>query len=110
VFPLRPHIDATARAPAPLRFHYSLPIVRNSPIWMPDRIECPSAYSLAWVILAAAAYKHVRADVLPAIDIARNRLAALVEDSKAVEDTSKIALAAIALGPEGADNPFEVEV
>jgi hypothetical protein len=77
---------------------------------MLGRTECPSAYSLAWVILAAAAYKDVRADVLPVIDIARNRLAALVEDPKAVEDTSTIALAALALGPDGANNPFEVKV
>ena len=77
---------------------------------MLDRIECPSAYGLAWVILAAAAYKDVRAEVLPAIDIARNRLAALVEDPKTVEDTSTIALAALALGPDGANNPFEAKV
>jgi hypothetical protein len=108
--PLRPHINATALALAALRFHYRLPAVRNSLTWMLDRIECLSAYSLAWVILAAAAYKDVRADVLPAIDIARNRLAALVEDPKAIEDTSTIALAALALGPDGANNPFEVQV
>jgi len=58
---------------------------------------------------AVAAYKDLRADVLPAIDIARNRLAALVEDPRAVEDTSTIALAALALGPEGANNPFEIK-
>jgi hypothetical protein len=108
--PLRPHIDATALALAALRFHYRLPTVRNSLTWMLDRMECPSAYSLAWMILAAAAYKDVRADALPAIDIARNRLAALVECPRAVEDTSTIALAALALGPEGANNPFEVKV
>jgi len=83
--------------------------VRNSLTWILDRIDCPSAYSLAWVILAAA-YKDVRAEVSPAIDIARNRLAALVEDPKTVEDTSTITLAALALGPDGANNPFEVKV
>jgi hypothetical protein len=108
--PLRPHIDATALALAALRFHYSLPIVRNSLTWMLDRMECPSAYSLAWVIHAAAAYKDMRADVSPVIDIARNRLAAPVEDPRAVEDTSLIALAALALGSDGANNPFEVKV
>jgi hypothetical protein len=107
--PLRPHIDATALALAALRLHYRLPIVRNSLTWILDRIDCPSAYSLAWVILAAA-YKDVRAEVSPAIDIARNRLAALVEDPKTVEDTSTITLAALALGPDGANNPFEVKV
>jgi hypothetical protein len=31
--PLRPHIDATALALAALRFHYGLPVVRNSLTW-----------------------------------------------------------------------------
>jgi hypothetical protein len=105
---LRPHIDATALALAALRFHYHLPIVHISLTWMLNRIDCPSAYSLAWVILAAAAYRDVRSDVLPALTIARDRLAALVEDPSAVEDTSTIALAALALGLETGTNPFEV--
>ena len=108
--PLRPHVDATSLALASLRFHYHLPIVRNSLTWMLNRIDCPSAYSLAWVILAAAAYKDVRSDVSPALDMARDRLATMVEDPRAVEDTSTVALAALALGPEDTNNPFEVEV
>ena len=108
--PLRPHIDATALALAALRFHYHLPIVHSSLTWMLSRIDCPSAYSLAWVILAAAAYRDVRSDVLPALAIARDRLAVLVEDPSAVEDTSTIALAALALGLETGTNPFKVMV
>jgi len=108
--PLRPHLDATALALAALRCQYHLPIVRNSLTWMLNRIDCPSAYSLAWVILAAAAYKDVRSDVSPALDLARDRLTALVEDPRAVEDTSTVALAALALGPENTNNPFEVEL
>jgi hypothetical protein len=105
---LRPHIDATALALAALRFHYHLPIVHSSLTWMLNRIDCPSAYSLAWVILAAAAYGDVRSDVLPALAIARDRLAVLIEDPSAVEDTSTIALAALALDLETGTNPFEV--
>jgi hypothetical protein len=108
--PMRPHIDATALALAALRFHYHLPTVHSSLTWMLNRIDCPSAYSLAWVILAAAAYRDVRSDVLPALAIARDRLAVLVEDPSTVEDTSTIALAALALGPETGTNPFEVIV
>jgi hypothetical protein len=108
--PLCPHIDATALALAALRFHYHLPIVRNSLTWMLNRIDCPSAYSLAWVILAAAAYKDVRSDISPLLDMARDRLAALVDDPRAIQDTSTIALAAFALEPETASNPFEVKV
>jgi hypothetical protein len=80
--PLRPHIDATALALAALRFHHHLPIVRNSLTWILNRIDCPSAYSLAWVILAAAVYKDVRSDVSPALDMARDRLATLVENPR----------------------------
>ena len=108
--PLRPHIDATALALAALRVHYHQPVVRNSLTWMLHRIDCPSAYSLAWVILAAAAYQDVRLDVSPALDMARDRLATMVEDPRAVEDTSTVALAALALGPENTNNPFEVEL
>ena len=39
-------------------------------------------------------------DVSPALDVARDRLAALVDDPRSVQDTSTIALAALALGPE----------
>jgi hypothetical protein len=108
--PLRPHLDATALALAALRFHYHLHTVNSSLTWMLNRLDCPSAYSLAWAILAATAYKKVRPDVSPALEIARERLAALVEDPSAIEDTSTIALAALVLGPDSAINPFEVEM
>jgi hypothetical protein len=105
--PLRPHVDATALALAALRFHYDLSIVRSSLTWMLERTDCPSAYSLAWLILSAVSYRDLRSDVSQAVGVARDRLAALVEDPRGVEDTSTIALAAIALGPEDT-NPFEV--
>jgi hypothetical protein len=108
--PLCPHIDATAIALAALRFHHNLPIVRDSLTWILNRIDCPSAYSLAWLILSSAAYKDLRSDVSPALDIARDRLAALVDDPREVQDTSTIALAALALEPETAINPFEVQM
>ena len=107
---LRPHLDATALALAALRFHHELPIVRNSVTWILTHIDCPSSYSLAWIILAASPYKDVRLDVSPAVDIARERLAALVADPSAVDDTSTIALAALALGLETGINPFELKV
>jgi len=107
--PLCPHIDATAIALAALRFHHSLPIVRDSLTWILNRIDCSSAYSLAWVILSAAAYKDLRSDVSPALDMGRDRLAALVDDPREVQDTSTIALAALALEPD-AINPFEVKM
>lgn len=106
--PVRPHLDATALALAALRFHYHLSTMNSSLTWMLNRIGCPSAYSLAWLILSAAAYKDWRADVLPVLDVARDRLAALVDDPRQIQDTSTIALAALALDPETANNPLEV--
>ena len=107
--PLRPHIDTTAVALAALRPHCGLPIVRNSLRCLLRHTECQSPYSLAWMILAADAYKDVGIDVSPAINSGRARLASLVEDPDAIEDTSTIALAALALGSEPINNPFEVE-
>jgi len=103
---LRPHIDATAIALAALRPHYQNLIVRDSLTWLLARVDCPSAYSLAWLILAAATYRDVRADVIPALTAACNHLAALVEDPRGIQDKSTIALAALALGVDS--NPFEV--
>jgi hypothetical protein len=107
--PLRPHIDTTALALLALRPLYHLPIVRNSLRWLLRNSECPSAYSLAWMILAADVYKDVGINVSLAINSARDRLAALVEDPPTIEDTSTIGLAALALGSESINNPFEVE-
>jgi hypothetical protein len=108
--PLRPHADATAIALAALRFHHDLPIVRDSLTWTLNRIDCPSAYSLAWVILSAATYRDLRSDVSPALDMARDRLAELVDDPRAILETSTIALAALALEPETVNNPLEVRM
>lgn len=107
--PLRPHVETTALALLALRPLHHLPIVRNSLRWLLRNAECPSAYSLAWMILAADVYKEVGINVSPAINSARDHLAALVEDPRTVEDTSTIALAALALELDPITNPFEVE-
>ena len=107
--PLRPHIDTTAAALAALRPRYGLPIVRHSLRCLLRNSACPSPYSLAWMILAADAYKDGEMDISPAINSARDHLTSLVEDPRTIEDTSTIALAALALGSEPINNPFEVE-
>jgi len=106
--PLCPHIDATANALAALRPHHQNPIVRDSLTWLLARVDGPSAYSLAWLILGIAGYQDVRDDVIPTLTAACDRLAALVEDPRGIRDTSTIALAALAVGVNYNDNPFEV--
>jgi hypothetical protein len=61
------------------------------------------------MILAADVYKDAGINVSPAINSARDRLAALVEDPRTIGDTSTIAVAALALGLDPISNPFEVE-
>ena len=106
--PLRPHIDATAIALAALRPHYHQLIVGNSLTWLLDCIQCRSAHSLAWLILSVSPYRDVRSDITPALAAARDRLGALVDDPQGIQDTSTVALAALALGVGPANNPFEV--
>jgi len=106
--PLRPHIDATAIALAALRPQYQQPIVRSSLTWLLGCVQCPSAYSLAWLILAASTYEEVRSGITPTLAAARDRLAALVDDPQGIQDTSTVALAALALGAGPSNNPFEV--
>jgi hypothetical protein len=105
---LLPHIETTALALAALRPQCHLPIVRVSLDWLLARLDCRSAYSLALAILALAAFRNLRADITPALDSARDRLASLVQDPHAIENTSTIALATLALDAEGHVNPFEV--
>jgi hypothetical protein len=61
------------------------------------------------MILAADAYKDVGINVSPAVNSARDRLAMLVEHPRTIEDTSTIALAALALRLDPISNPFGVE-
>ncbi len=106
--PLRPHVDATAIALAALRPHCHQPIVRDSLTWLLGCVESPSACSLAWLILAVSMYQELWSDVKPALTAARDRLIALVDDPQAIQDTSTIALAALALGRGPSHTPFEV--
>ena len=103
---LAPHIDATAIALAALRFHSHLPEVRQSLSWL-LAADCSSAYSLAWKILALRGYADILSDAQPAIERARNKLAALVQEPVQVADTSTLALAILALS--GSLNPFTME-
>ena len=104
--PLRPHVDATAITLAALRSHYQHPRVGVSLDWLLGQTRCRSSYSLAWLALALDVYTDVRADVPAALNAAQEHLAARIDDPGNVDDTSTIALAALALGLEAGNNPF----
>ena len=103
---LAPHIDATSIALAGLRFHYHLPEVRQSLSWLLT-VDCSSAYSLAWKILALQSYVDVRSDARPAIEVAQAKLAVLTQEPAQIAETSTLALVILALS--GNPNPFGLE-
>jgi hypothetical protein len=106
--PLRPHADATAIALAALRTRYQHPTVSASLEWLLTQTPCRSPYSLAWQAIVLDLYRDVRTDLAPTICAAQEHLAGCMGDPQGVHDTSTIALAALALGLETGNNPFEV--
>ena len=106
--PLRPHVDATAIALAALRMRYQHPTVSASLEWLLTQTPCRSPYSLAWQAIVLDLYRDVRTDLARTICAAQEHLAVCIGDPQDVHDTSTMALAAIALGLEAGDNPFEV--
>jgi hypothetical protein len=106
--PLRPHVDATAIALAALRMRYQHPTVSASLDWLLTQTPWCSPYSLAWLAIALDLYRDVHADVDAILYAIQEHLAARIDDPRSIPDTSTIALAALALGLETGDNPFEV--
>ena len=78
----------------------------NALLCLPTQTRCRSSYSLAWLALALDVYTEVRAEVPAALNAAQEHLAARIDDPGDVDDTSTIALAALALGLEAGNNPF----
>lgn len=82
--PYSPHIDATAIALLALAGHEKEPGVQSSLAWLVKRLPgCPSPYSLAWGILALAAYRGVNREVETTLERTTNELVALVESEVA---------------------------
>ncbi|MBV9084611.1 MAG: hypothetical protein JOZ62_18200 [Acidobacteriaceae bacterium] len=94
--PLAPHVDATAIALLALRLHYGRPKVKQSLSWLLS-VECSSAYSTAWRILAMQSYRSVEAGLGPAIDNARQQLLRLAQQPGQIADNSTLALTIFAL-------------
>ena len=77
--------------------------------WLVNRLRgCPSPYSLAWGILALAAYREISSAVNETVGRATKELTALINRVIGSIDISTLAICALALEAAESDNVFEV--
>jgi hypothetical protein len=109
--PLGPHIDATAIALLALRPHWNEEVVQKSLRWLLNRLPgCPSPYSLAWGVLAMAAYRDISAGAQKGLRSGVEQLMRLVEDVTTVYDNCTLAVSALAVEAIEGENVFEVRL
>jgi hypothetical protein len=102
-----PYIDATAIALLALQGHKNN-AVNPSLSWLSARLGvCPSPYSLAWGIVALAAY-HEEGERRHALFDASNALIAAIEKGGSALDTATLAICALALEAVDGPNVFAV--
>jgi len=104
--PLAPHIDATAIALLALTRHQEDQGVQRSLHWLVNRLAgCPSPYSLAWGVLAIAAYRRISPE---GRDNLRVRVEELMRLIPSIEDNCTLAMSALALEAINGSSVFEV--
>lgn len=107
--PYAPYIDATGIALLALGGHKEELGVRASLAWLVNRLRgCPSPYSLAWGILALAAYREISSEVNETVGRATKELTALINRAIGSIDISTLAICVLALEAAEGDNVFEV--
>lgn len=107
--PYAPYIDATAIALLALDERQTQPGVRASLAWLVNRLPgCRSPYSLAWGILALAAYREISSEVNETVGRATNELTALIEKGAGTNDICTLAACVLALEASEGDNVFKV--
>lgn len=107
--PYAPYIDATAVALLALGGHPKEPGVQASLAWLVNRLPgCPSPYSLAWGVLALAAYRDISSEVNETLARATKELTALIETGVGTDDICTLAACALALEASEGNNVFEV--
>jgi hypothetical protein len=109
--PLAPHIDATSIALLALTGHEEEQAVRSSLHWLVNRLAgCPSPYSLAWGVLAIAAYRHISPEGRESLRGRAEDLMRLTVNAARVEDNCTLAVSALALEAIYGNNVFEVRM
>ena len=107
--PLAPHIDATSIALLALIGHEKEQGVQRSLHWLVNRLAgCPSPYSLAWGVLAIAAYRRICPEARESLRDRAEELMRLTEDAASIEDNCTLAVSALALEAVNGDSVFEV--
>jgi hypothetical protein len=106
---LAPHIDATSIALLALIGHEKEQVVQRSLHWLVNRLAgCPSPYSLAWGVLAIAAYRRICPEARKSLRDRAEELMRLTEDAASIEDNCTLAVCALALDAISGNSPFEV--
>jgi hypothetical protein len=104
--PVAAHIDATSIALLALTSHEGDQGVQTSLHWLVNRLaRCPSPYSLAWGVLAIAAYRRISPD---GGDTLRVRVEELLRLIPSIEDNCTLAVSALALEAIDGSSVFEV--
>ena len=107
--PLAPHIDATSIALLALTRHEEEQGVQRSVQWLVNRLAgCPSPYSLAWGVLAIAAYRGISLEAREGLRGRAQELMRLTENAASIEDNCTLAVSALALEAMGGDSVFDV--
>jgi hypothetical protein len=104
---LTPYVDATSIALLAARGHEH-DAAKASLSWLATRIrDCRSPYSLAWGILALAAY-HEETELRDALVHASNAVLAAIEKDRSALDTATLAICALELEAVDGENVFAV--
>ena len=102
-------IDATSIALLALIGHEKEQGVQRSLHWLVNRLAgCPSPYSLAWGVLAIAAYRRICPEARESLRDRAEELMRLTEDAASIEDNCTLAVSALALEAVNGDSVFEV--
>src|SRR5450759_2372916 len=109
--PVAPHIDATSIAMLALTGHEEEQAIQSSLHWLVNRLAgCPSPYSLAWGVLAIAAYQRISPEGRESLRGRAEDLMRLTVNAACVEDNCTLAVSALALEAICGNNVFEVRM
>src|SRR5229473_301464 len=107
--PLAPHIDATSNALLALTRHEEDRGVQTSLHWLVNHLAgCPSPYSLAWGVLAIAAYRRDSQGGRESLQSRTEELMRLTANAASIEDNCTLAVSALALEAITGNSVFDV--